>query len=297
MTETTPITLSIWKGDYGVASVDPQCLTALTIFKFQNMDVNVEYARYPEVNPLPQLSYDTKTVNGSNVLVDAAKLSEADLSISRQSELLAYKYYFSQCFEPAFFFDCWINEINHNYAIKSWYYKVIAFPYNYIYIKRQQSLARERYLTFFGPSNLDEKLAEYYAGAGLCLKDLAGLLNDNRTYLFGEYPSSLDAQVYSYFMIASRMPSPDPRIQNLIKDHQVIMRYLRRITLKYYPNLNDSYKYVQPINTMDSTSVTTVAFAAIVAGTAMVYYAYNVGILNTNMILGGLGNMRFIKSN
>lgn len=48
---------------------------------------------------------------------------------------------------------------------------------------------------------------------------------------------------------------------------------------------------------MDSTSVTTVAFAAIVAGTAMVYYAYNVGILNTNMILGGLGNMRFIKSN
>lgn len=38
------------------------------------MDVNVEYARYPEVNPLPQLSYDTKTVNGSNVLVDAAKL-------------------------------------------------------------------------------------------------------------------------------------------------------------------------------------------------------------------------------
>ncbi|KAF5288363.1 hypothetical protein FQA39_LY15453 [Lamprigera yunnana] len=274
--------LRVWESDFGLPTVDPESLIALTTLKMCKADVSVSYASCPQYLSIPSISQNNKCLAvGFEFVNEVMKICniDANLDSRNQSNSMAYKRYFLESFEPLFFYDCWIRKSNYLHTTRPWFMAAVTFPFNYFYIKAKYKEAIQRFQCLKKGNTEEVYVAELHKLASCCLDDFNNMLSDGRTYIFGSTPSELDAVVYSYIVIALNLPLSDVHFQNTIKGYRVLCKYVRNITRLYYPELEVKYKYVQPEDTLkDSASNLTLLITAICASSLMIFYAHINGI-------------------
>jgi len=181
----------MWEGDFGVASVDPDSLLLLTLFKMYRVNYIGQHTSLPQWYAIPSLQINGVDITDSyEILLTAMKQCklELELDVVVQSQINVYKNYFVESFAPALFIDCWIQEANFEYLTKSWYYQAIPFPFNYFYVNKKRKQADERFEEMMGQHTKFKCILKYFKRAGRCLEDFAGMLDDERLFFSGQYP-------------------------------------------------------------------------------------------------------------
>jgi len=73
-----------------------------------------------------------------------------------------------------------------------------------------------------------------YREAERCLNTLSVRLGDE-DFFFGSHPTSLDATVYAYLAPLLKVPFPSPALQNYLKSTSNLVKFVVRITQRYFP--------------------------------------------------------------
>jgi len=134
-----------------------------------------------------------------------------------------------------------------------------------------------------------------YSEAQKCLTLLSTRLGD-RDFFYGQQPSTIDAVIYSYLALLLKAPLPNPVLQNHLKACTNLVKYVSRISQRYFENEYQTYeKHKAEKNTerlrRDSESEfpnkrRNQILAALVATLAMTGYALSTGIVEVSFVYG-----------
>ncbi|XP_076656015.1 metaxin-1 [Halictus rubicundus] len=293
--------LDIWKSDYGLPSFDMECLQVLVYAKFNGIPVKVNASNNPFSTPhgrLPVLRTSNSKFDTVREIILYFKQknwnSESELSPKECTLIMAYNELLKEKLLPALQFIWWIDKKNLDELIRPWYGKALPFPLNYYYpgkFERQsQALFECLYPNEDNVTDIENKV---YSEARKCLTLLSTRLEDSK-YFFGEKPTAIDAILYSYLAPLLKVPLPNPALQNHLKACTTLVKYISRISQKYFENEYQEYEQRKAEENVqkarrDSESDSDFPnkrrnqfFAGIFATLAMAAYAISTGIVQSS---------------
>ncbi|XP_058794416.1 metaxin-1 isoform X1 [Phymastichus coffea] len=295
MTSNDSFQLEIWKGDWGLPSVDVDCLKVLTYAKFSNIPLNVKATNNPFKSPngkLPILRY----MNNKFYTVD--KILEVfqehkytlDNGITRiqNAEASAFNTMLDECIEPAIQQMCWIDQLNLNQVIRPWYAKALPFPLNFYYPGKYEKYAKSMIEALY-PTK-DDKAAEasVYSKAQKCINTLSTRLGESE-FFFGSTPTTFDVLVFSYLAPLLKIPLPNCALQNHLKACPNLVKFITRISQKYFEDDYQEYEKTKSKEQEKKTKSNSLEdfpnkrrnqiLAGMFAAVAMMTYAFSTGIV------------------
>ncbi|XP_059479615.1 metaxin-1 [Neocloeon triangulifer] len=234
------MTLDVWAGDWGLPSIDLDCLRVMTYARFCGAPVTHRVVRTPYFSPSGKLPVFRHGPN--NVLTDFdeivsylhAKNFGTDLSKAQSCETVSYSAYLEEKLLPALLHTWWLDEKNCLELSRPWYAKTLRLPFNFFYPGQYQHNAKLRIDTcYIGTPNEIE--TQIFNDAEQCLNNLSQKLGDSQ-YFGGTRPFSLDATVFAYLAPLLRAPFPSNRLQNHLKNSKVLVEFCKRISQNYFEN-------------------------------------------------------------
>ncbi|OTF71136.1 metaxin-like protein [Euroglyphus maynei] len=124
----------------------------------------------------------------------------------------------------------------------------------------------------------------------VCLNSLSTRL-ENHQYLFGSKPTKIDAYLYTYLVLLSRLPVKKEIIRAHIGSSPNLQQYLNRIDqleyIKQFSTVSNGIPSSSSSTIIDNDSYMTikwtdVLFSGAIATLLMVYYAFSIGIISTS---------------
>ncbi|KAL6259576.1 metaxin-1 [Pogonomyrmex barbatus] len=291
--------LDVWKGDWGLPSVDIECLQVLAYAKFSGVPLKVNRASSPFSTPngrLPLLRVGPSTLDTVKDILPFFREkhynSDYILSDKQCADVMAYDALLKEKLYPAFQFIWWIDKKNLDELVRPWYCKALSFPFNFYYpgkFERQaHALMHSLYPT---EDNISVIENEVYSEAQKCLTLLSIRLGD-KDFFCGQQPSTIDAVVYSYLAPLLKAPLPNPILQNHLKGCTNLVKYVSRISQRYFEDEYRTYeKHKAEKNERlrrDSDSEfpnkrRNQILAALVATVVMAGYALSTGIVEVSV--------------
>ncbi|XP_076232875.1 metaxin-1 [Calliopsis andreniformis] len=292
--------LDIWKGDWGLPSVDLECLQVLTYAKFSDIPLKVNASNNPFRTrnsrlPVLRACHDELILDSAKSIIEyfRGKNYNVDYGLSQKicADVIAYDKLLREKLYPALQFVWWIDKKNVDELVRPWYCKALPFPFNFYYPGKYEQTARTMFETLFpGEDNMTVIESKVYAEAQKCLTLLSRRLEDS-LYFFGEKPTTLDAIIYSYLAPLLKAPLPNPALQNHLKACTNLVKYVSRISLKYFKNEYNDYEQqrteedIQKIRRNSETEFPhkrrNQFLAGLFAGLAMAGYALSNGIVKS----------------
>ena len=117
---------------------------------------------------------------------------------------------------------------------------VISMWIKYIYLQQliqfQNITARIIEQNYFTKCIINHSIwiLQVFREAERCLNTLSVRLGDE-DFFFGSHPTSLDATVYAYLAPLLKVPFPSPALQNHLKSTSNLVKFVVRITQRYFP--------------------------------------------------------------
>ncbi|XP_003701385.1 metaxin-1 isoform X1 [Megachile rotundata] len=253
--------LSIWKGDWGLPSIDPECLQVLVYAKFSNIALKINKSSNLFKTPngrLPVLKSNNITLDKVKDIIGYLRENhyntEYTLKRKECAKILAYDVMLKQKLFPALQFIWWVDQRNLNELIRPWYCKAIPFPFNFYYPSKFEQEARSMFEALYARED-DMAAIEYkvYSEARKCLTMLSESLGDSN-YFFGSEPTELDAIVYSYLAPLLKVPLPNPALQNHLKDCKNLVSFIARISERCFSHDCQEYKAKETAESMGNYS-------------------------------------------
>ncbi|XP_034942670.1 metaxin-1 isoform X2 [Chelonus insularis] len=244
--------LDVWKGDWGLPSVDIHCLQILAYARFCNVPLRINPTCNPFRTPngsLPVLHTGTNILNSVegilNFFQEENYSPDRHLSPRQSAEIISYNYMLKESFYPALQFIWWLDQRNFTNLIRPWYAKAIPFPLNFYYPSKYEKQARSMMESFY-PNEEAMTVIEnkIYSEAQQCMTMLSTRLGDS-DYFFGANPTSLDAMIYSYLAPLLKAPLPNPALQNHLKACTNLVKFVSRISQRYFENDYQEYEKIQ----------------------------------------------------
>ncbi|XP_053976637.1 metaxin-1 isoform X1 [Hylaeus volcanicus] len=288
--------LSVWKGDWGLPSIDVECLQILAYAKFNGISLKVNTSG----NPFNALNGRLPVLKSSSGTFDTVKEivqyfreknynTESELTEKECAIVVAYDVMLKEKLLPAIKFIWWLDKKNLDELIRPWYCKALPFPLNFYYPGKFERQTREMFDTLYpNEDSVDAIENQVYSEAQKCLTLLSTRLGDLE-YFFGEKPTILDAIIYSYLALLLKVPLPNPALQNHLKACTNLVKYVSRISQRYFEYEYHNYeqrKAEENSQKMKSDSENDVPnkrwnqfLAGIFATLAMVGYAISTGIV------------------
>ncbi|KAK9308849.1 hypothetical protein QLX08_001270 [Tetragonisca angustula] len=238
--------LTIWKGDWGLPSVDTECLQVLVYAKFNGIPLKVNAVGNPFNSNLPILKYNNYTFTKVKDIIEVFRENnyntEQNLSRKECAKIMAYDIMLKEKLFPALQFIWWVDEKNVNELIRPWYCKAMPFPFNFYYPGKFERQARVIFEALY-PVEDDISIIEnkVYSEAQKCLTLLSTSLGES-LYFLSEKPTLLDAVVYSYLAPLLKAPLPNPALQNHLKACTNLVTFVARISERYFSNECHEYK-------------------------------------------------------
>lgn len=263
----------VWSGDWGLASVDPDCLSMLAYLKFCGAPVKVRHTDNPFRSPsgrLPVLSAEEsgrrpveldefwpavehlRTSSSSSPSWDA----DACLTAEQRSDAKAFAELVKVRLVPGLLQAFWVDARNQAELTRPWFARKLGFPLCFVYPNRYASEARNLVegraaglgscRRAGGQDDPDEAAVietEVYVRADECMALLNGRLGGSagHPFFFGQEPSSLDALVYGHLAPLLKAPLPNPRLQTSLKRHDHLVAFITRISARYFPEFASTY--------------------------------------------------------
>lgn len=296
MNTTEIYQLDVWKGDWGLPSIDINCLQALAYAKFCNIPLRINATNNPFRSPngqLPVLRHQKGTeltiknilqfFRGTNFSLDFG------LSPKQCADVNAYETMLKEEVFPALQFIWWVDERNFGQVIRPWYGKAMPFLLNYYYPSKYETEAKTLMESLYPTEDEISSIeTDVYAKAQKCLNLLSNRLGDS-DYFFGSSPTTLDAIIFSYLAPILRIPLPNAALQNHLKGCTNLENFVVRISVKYFENEYRSYerektkKVIEPTKSEDEIDFPNKSrnkfLAGVFATAAMFGYAIYSGIL------------------
>ncbi|CAG2054903.1 unnamed protein product [Timema podura] len=293
-----PMELDVWAGDWGLPSIDLHCLQVMAYAKFSGVPIQMHVTNNPFRSPsgkLPVFRHGKVTLSTYTEIVAylTKKKFSADFGLTprQHSEVVAYSQLLQERLLPALNFIWWLNERNHQELTRPWYCKALPWPLNFYYPGSYERNARALINTMFDefeePSVVENGL---YTDAERCLTALSHRLGESEFFL-GAHPTSLDATVYAYLAPLLKAPFPCPALQNHLKACTNLVKFVVRVTQRYFPTAAQEYEAKRHAEEIKKTRESEKEFphkrrnqllATLFAFLAMVGYALSTGLVQVS---------------
>ncbi|KAK6644031.1 hypothetical protein RUM43_000296 [Polyplax serrata] len=287
--------LEVWSGDWGLPSIDINCLQILVYCKLSGAPVQLIVKNNPFRGTLPTFRHGQVTLYTLQEVMSYLKgknfYGDHMLTTKNISEIQAYAELLKEKLYPAFQFVWWVDNKNSVGLTRSWFAKKLMFPLNFYYPGHYEGEAKNLIAALYGP--LEEDLpaieTQVYSDAEKCLTLLSNRLGESK-YFFGNQASSLDAIIYSYLAPLLRAPFPNPTLQNHLKACNNLVSFVIRITQKYFPAISEEYEKKQKEEAQKKQLEEEFPhkrrnqfFASLIAAFAMVMYAISSGLVQSSI--------------
>ncbi|KAM8921131.1 metaxin-1 [Pelodytes ibericus] len=252
-----PMELYCWKGDWGLPSVDVDCLAVLTYAKFSGAPLKVHKLSNPWRSPsgrLPALK-----THGEGVLFQTTKIithlrkqkynADYDLSAKQGADTLAFISLLEEKLLPALIHTFWVDSRNYVEHTRRWYAESIPFPLNFFIPNQMHTRAVERLQLIRGESwgedGNQELEKQLYTDAQECMNLLSQRLGTHR-FFFGDSPASLDAHIFSNLAPILNAKLPSNKLQQHLRSLSNLRQYCSSILSVYFALDGDSVPHVSP---------------------------------------------------
>jgi len=305
--------LECWSEDWGIPSINPECLKILAFAKFSGAPIVQKCTNNPFWTPkgdLPVFRHNgavfTDFVSVTKHLRSCNYSADYNLSSKQVAEANAFIQLMDEKLNPAMKYLMWVDTKNQLELTRPWYGEHLPFPLGLYYPNKFEQESVKLIESLYGQhsDNLEignDTVVEtsVYKGAEECLTILSNRLGEAH-YMFGRSPSGLDAVMYGYLAPLLKAPFPNNALQNYLKNCSNLVKFVVRISQNYFPKIVKAYeeksheqeKSKQPKE--DSANQSTQApeeeawpnerrnkvFAACAATTAMLGYAYTSGLVD-----------------
>uniref|UniRef100_A0A8C5WC75 Metaxin n=1 Tax=Leptobrachium leishanense TaxID=445787 RepID=A0A8C5WC75_9ANUR len=251
-----PMELYCWKGDWGLPSVDLDCLTVLTYAKFAGAPLKVQKVSNPWRSPsghLPALKTQDEgdLYQVTKIITHLRKQkynADYDLSAKQGADTLAFISLLEEKLLPALIHMLWVDSRNYVEHTRKWYAEAIPFPLNFFIPNQMHRRSLERLQLIRGESWEEEDDAlekQLYADAQECMTLLSQRLGTQK-FFFGESPASLDAYIFSYLALILNTKLPNHKLQQHLKTLNNLCQYCNCILTLYFPSDGDAVPRVSP---------------------------------------------------
>ncbi|XP_029519152.1 metaxin-1b [Oncorhynchus nerka] len=243
-----PLELYCWKGDWGLPSVDTDCLTVLAYAKFAGAPLKVHKITNPWRSPtgtLPALKTAEESTRSlskpSNIIIHLRKQkynADYDLSAKEGADTLAFVSLLEEKLLPALIYTQWVDSKNYVDVTRRWYAENIPFPLNFLLPNRIHNQQLERLRLVRGDPTLEpgEQLEkELYHDALECMTLLSQRLGSHK-FFFGDSPSSLDAYVFGHLAPLLKVKLPNGKLQQHLNSLDNLRHYCTNILILYFPS-------------------------------------------------------------
>ncbi|XP_069673119.1 metaxin-1 isoform X2 [Periplaneta americana] len=244
-----PMELNIWGGDWGLPSVDLHCLEVMAYAKFSGVPLQTCVTNNPFWTPngrLPVFKHGKQVLSSFPEIAAylRKKNFSADFGLTPKqcAEVVAYTQLLKAQLYLALQYVWWVDTKNYVELIRPWYAKALPLPYNYYYPGRYEREAKTHLEALYDQDDDPLTIESYvYGEAEKCLTTLSVRLGE-QDFFFGSHPTSLDATVYAYLAPLLKVPFPSPALQNYLKACSNLVKFVVRITQRYFPYAIQEYE-------------------------------------------------------
>lgn len=287
----TRMELLVWEGDYGLKSIDSECLHVITYCILTRAPVTIKYGRNSMMyyKKYPFLFNGNLKLRSVQDIISYLRLHgytlDYNISLKQCTDSYAFANIIGKRFKEVMYYVWWLDEVNYNELTYAWYSKAMPFPFNHFYPRYCKKMAK-RIIDSSVSQDEDKEAAKNYIFnlAAETFSALATRLGDS-TFFYGDKPCSLDALVYAYLAPLVYIPFPSDGIGHLLRKWPSLIRYVDRVHKTLFPDLQFSCKYVESAHNSklmddDMSHEGSVLLPLIFACLFLVGAAYSKGLLN-----------------
>jgi len=301
--------LEAWSGDWGLPSIDSECLKILAFAKFSGAPLTQKCTNNPFWTPsgdLPVLRHAGVVLTDFNSIARHLRScnysADYNLPPKQVAEATAFIQLMDEKLAPALRYLLWVDPKNHIEMTRPWFGAHLPFPLGLFYPNKFEQAAVNLIESLHGHGSLEigpDTVVEtaVYKAAEECLTLLSHRLDDNH-FMFGKSPSSVDAVMYAYLGPLLKAPMPSTTLQNYLKNCNNLVKFVVRVGQNYFPKvvkawddskLNQSSKKTSEDGQQENQGGTVEEWpnkrrnqivAGCVASGAMLGYAYSSGLLD-----------------
>lgn len=239
-----PMELNICEGDYGLSSLDSDCLHLMLLAKVTKLPLNVTSRQVK----YPVFVHDTNALrNYSEVQNYLLKLGYSpDISLNSQETYEAYvvinmlKFYLS----PVIKYLWWVNEYNYENFTSKWFKRSFKFPYNLHGLRQLRNEASSLLQIRFPDEDLENVKQILLKQFKECFPSVSTRLA-NSLYYYGNNISSVDIILYGYLAPILSIPFPDNEFKDVLEKDPVFSKFVSRINQIYFPDIQYTEKYIK----------------------------------------------------
>lgn len=235
--------MDCWKGDWGLPSVDRDCLKVMAFAQFAGAPIKIHHNRklWRNISGHYPIFYHNGTVlRSADDIINHLKQKQFDpdteLTDQQRADILAYSSLLEERLLPALQYTWWVDAKNYTELSRPWYARAIQFPLNYFIPGQLQRSAESKLEASRGGDHLQdgELSRRVVKDAKYCLNLLSERLGE-KEFFFGESPTSMDALVFSYLAPLVRVPFPSNTLQAHCKACDNLVMFCSRILQRYFP--------------------------------------------------------------
>ncbi|GFR98322.1 metaxin-1 [Elysia marginata] len=290
--------LEVWKGDWGLPSVDPHCLAVLAYCKYSGVPIEIVKTGNPWKSPtgnFPVLRHKgeayCKVTDIFSYLRKEHWGSDFELTTKQSADVVAFSALLEEKLLPALLHLWWMDDKTFVDVTRPWYARAIPFPLSLFLPGRTQRKAELRVNLTKGGDYISETETEtkIYKEAKECLNLLSHKLGEKQ-YMFGRLPSSLDALVFGYLAPLLKAPLPNNQLYNHLIQCDNLCRVVNDVLVTFFPadlrEMEEKQKKEQQkakTNSSDNSEFPNRRRNMILAGlfalSAMAAYAWSSGLI------------------
>ncbi|TKR92572.1 hypothetical protein L596_007200 [Steinernema carpocapsae] len=236
--------LQVWPSDFGLPSVDTDCLQFMACAKFCAAPINIVMASSPWKSTsggYPVLTSGQETITNINHFVDFLRKSaqevvlDGDSTVAERSSFDAYSSLLRKTIYPAQLQFMWLDKSNYGTVTHHWLSSKLPFPYNMFYMERRRRKA-QNYIDALGRNE-----SQILADAIQTINLLSAKLGDNK-YFCGDKPCSLDALIFGHLAPFLKLPMPTDRLTLHLSACPNLVRFVESIISIYLPLSEDDLR-------------------------------------------------------
>jgi len=285
----------VYKGEWNLPSIDPDCLKTLLYIKLTRAPVNIRTGSSTFWSPsglLPYLTADGRKYAGFKDIQTYLISQGYEISKSNQDFDDNYIAVLRQNLYPYFLYNQWCPQnIDHSrtlYAVR------IPFPFNFITPKHYYRKA-ERMIQSLCNFSLEDNVQKHdFAEMALKAKKVLNELEERlkfQEWAAGKEPGLLDVHVYAFVAVILYNSLPNNALQAHVQQCPSLAKYVQKVTKKFFENdgFMSEKKDLPRVNTEDKTQEEDddpkerrkrYILSGLVATISMISYALFKGILH-----------------
>ncbi|KAF7285294.1 hypothetical protein GWI33_011423 [Rhynchophorus ferrugineus] len=278
MSATEKFQLYVYDGDFGLPSVNVECLQTLLLTTIAKVPVQVKTLNTIKNCTLYSAPcFVHKNISFKSFTDTVLYLKTLNYDLDRQLNAK----------QKILEFVAWIDQRNCNEFTRIWYCKALPMPFNIIHTNKFKEKATNLIESLYPNDSDIEVIKDYLATVATeCLSSLSTRLG-SLNYFFGNSPSTLDITIYSYLAPLMKLPFPSNSISNLAAMWPNLVAFVKRIDTKYFPNLPKESKYIKKEETNkpndDEVSYVAISILTFSAMSLVLGFAISKGFISSSM--------------